>query len=599
MKKRIATSFALLTLVAATLLIYGQTARFDFVRADDQFYVTDNAQVRQGFTSENLRWAFDNVATANWHPLTWYSHMLDVELFGMRAGGHHATSVVLHTANSLILFWLMLAMTHRAGPSAFVAFVFAVHPLHVESVAWISERKDVLSTFFWLLSSIAYLDWGRRGRTTSYAASVILLALGLASKPMVVTLPFVFLLFDYWPLRRWPAASAPAGTRAAGAPRLLLEKAPMFALAAASCVLTLVYQGAGQALYRNTELALADRIDNAVVSYVRYIAKTLWPSDLHLFYQHPAIEGGSWSTAAVLGSGVLLAAITVAVLAARRHRYLAVGWLFYVGTLVPVIGLVQVGTQAIADRYMYVPMIGLLLMVGLGVPDLLDSTIRPRRALQRAVAALAIAAVVLLGALAHRQTGHWRDTEALYSHAIAVADEPEFLDQLHVMRGSIFVEQDRLDEAVADFREAIRLRPDHAKSYLLLAEALARMGDVNGAIEALEAGVGAAPDDAVLATRLGLARLSLGESAEAALLFEQSAQIAPEFAPARLGLARALAADGRTDEAIAALQALIEDRPELAEAYRQLVSLHLQRDEFGEAEAVGRRLRDLDRGSGR
>jgi hypothetical protein len=389
------TAAVAFALAVVTLLLYLPVLHNGFVNYDDPDYITNNSHVKAGLTWPGIIWAFRSTEASNWHPLTWISHMADCQLFGVNPAGHHLVNVLFHTANAVLLFLLLNRLTglrsEASAPqpgalwrSAFVAAMFAWHPLHVESVAWASERKDVLSAFFWMLSLLAYADYARRVTgdkcrvtgTTSispvatthpslfYFAALFFFACGLMSKPMVVTLPFVLLLLDFWPLNR--IRSAEFGVRSAGA--LLLEKLPFFALTIASCIITRVVQGG--ALWSSASLHFPFRLANALMSYVRYISKTFWPADLALIYPYPH----HWPLAGVIVVTILLVMWSVLFLCwAKRFPYLAVGWFWYLGTLVPAIGLVQVGVQSMADRYTYLPGIGLFIIVAWALNDLLNS----------------------------------------------------------------------------------------------------------------------------------------------------------------------------------------------------------------------------------
>ena len=394
-------------MTAATLIAFWQVNHCDFINYDDPSYVTENIHIRHGITTEAIRWAFTTDYAANWHPVTWISHMLDVELFGLKPRWHHLTNLLFHIANTLLLFFVFHRMTKTTWQSAFVAALFALHPLHVESVAWVAERKDVLSTFFWMLTMGAYIHYVEHPRFRSYLAVFTFLALGLMSKPMLVTLPFILLLLDYWPLQRFeqktptqeipaeinkPISASKREGKSSGkqtvqaivkeeepADRkyqwalvrpLLIEKIPLFALAALSSITTFIVQQKGGSVASLEGIAPGVRIANAFVSYIIYVRKIIWPDDLAVFYPHPGLLP-FWQ---ILGAVFLLIAVTVTViLEAKRFPYLAVGWLWFAGTLVPVIGIVQVGSQAMADRYTYVPLIGLFIMAAWGVPELLKN----------------------------------------------------------------------------------------------------------------------------------------------------------------------------------------------------------------------------------
>ena len=354
-----------MALIAVNIAVYAPVVHHEFVTWDDPQYLLGNPHVSGGLTGSGIRWAWTTGYASNWHPLTWWSHMLDVQMYGMSAGPHHVTSLLLHIVNTLLLFGLLHAMTGRLGPSAFVAALFAAHPLHVESVAWVSERKDVLSTLFWMLTVWAYLRYLRRPRLGRYFLMAAVFVLGLMAKPMLVTLPFVLLLLDVWPLGRVTLAwSTPQRSRVV---ELVREKLPLIALAAASSIITFVVQRQGGAVAASEALPLGDRVANALVSYMRYIGRMLWPARLAAVYPFSRPLPEWWVVGSLLG---FFAMSIVAIRAGRRYPYVAVGWLWYVGTLVPVIGIIQVGSQAMADRYTYVPLVGLFIVVAWGAVDL-------------------------------------------------------------------------------------------------------------------------------------------------------------------------------------------------------------------------------------
>ncbi len=439
-------------LVAATVAVYWQVHGFSFVLMDDQVYVMSNQHVLGGITAKSVAWAFRTNFQANWHPLTWISLMLDANIGGGKPGAFHVTNVVLHVLNTLLLFAFLRRSTRQTWPSAVVAALFALHPLHVESVAWVTERKDVLSTFFWLLALLAYVEYARRPRLRTYMLVVAAFALGLMAKPMLVSLPIVLLLMDAWPLGRvvqspkskvesrdpglrgvvesgkWKAESREQD----GAPRsllfptpysllpLLVEKLPLFAMAAGSCVVTVWAQGSGGAIVSAHAISLGERVANALVAYVGYIVKMIYPLNLAAPYPHPYSSLPAWQ---VIGSGVLLAAVTAgAVASARKAPYVTVGWLWYVITLIPVIGVVQVGQQAMADRYTYVPLIGLFVVIAWGVPEAVNALMagRDKARLSRMWAVLAGVLIVGLMANTYQQVGYWKDSLSLYQRALVI-----------------------------------------------------------------------------------------------------------------------------------------------------------------------------------
>jgi tetratricopeptide (TPR) repeat protein len=433
-----------LLLAVGTLFAFGPVLRCRFVNFDDGDYVTHNSHVQSGLTAANVRWAFtDFDATANWHPLTWLSLQADRTLYGnAEAFGFHLTNMLLHTASTLLLFLIFRAWTGAVWRSALVAALFAVHPLHVESVAWVSERKDVLSTFFWLLTMAAYGWYVRRPGVLRYLAVVVALSLGLMAKPMLVTLPCVLLLLDYWPLRRVTQQRAVA---------LVAEKLPLFALAAASCIVTWKAQQSGKAVKEFAQFSPAVRAANAVYAYGDYLYKAVRPEGLAAFYPHP---GEKLSVGAILLSAVLLAAATAGcLLAARRYPFLPVGWLWYLGTLLPVIGLVQVGEQAMADRYSYVPLIGVFVMVAWGAGELA----RRWPFLRGALALTAIVALGACGFLAWKQAGTWHDSRTLWTHALDVTED-NWLAHINL---ALAYGADNPEAAVEHLRKALQIRPNY------------------------------------------------------------------------------------------------------------------------------------------
>ncbi len=459
-------------LVVVTFVAYGPVKDNGFIYLDDYDYVPRNPVVLEGLTAKGVRWAFATFAIANWHPVTWLSHMLDCDLFRVQAaagppeqwpGGHHLTSVALHAANSVLLFLLFARMTGARWRSALLAALFALHPVHVESVAWVAERKDVLSTFFGLLALLAYVDFSRRAGGGRYAAVLVCFALSLMSKPMLVTLPFAMLLLDFWPLRRRDpdGPGVPVSLR-----RLLLEKLPLLALSAASSVVTVVAQRSGGAIVQLAHIGFTDRVANALVSYGRYLLKTLWPAGLALQYPHPI----RWPTATVLAAAAGVGAITALALATRnRWRFLFVGWFWFLGTLVPVIGLVQVGSQSMADRYNYVPMIGLLVAIVWGAAALLAD----RRPIRAGAAVAAVAALVALGAAAHARTRLWRDTETIVRDSLAKAPGNRYLEFL---LGLALQERGAGGRALPYLDQFYELAPDHPPMLVRYAEAMGAVG---------------------------------------------------------------------------------------------------------------------------
>lgn len=536
---------ALLILLVAG--IYGQTAGHGFVNYDDKAYITGNPMVLRGLTADGVRWAFTSVDTGNWHPLTWFSHMLDVSLFGSGAGGPHLVSAGIHAANACILFLLLTGMTAAPGRALVVAALFAVHPLRVESVAWAAERKDLLATLLMLAALTVWLRRvGRPGRSgwPTLAAAAALYALALMAKPMPVTFPFLLLLLDWWPLGRGIGAPPPAAGGVGGRipwTRLAGEKWPFLLLAAVSSIVTVHAQRAGGAVSSLSRLPLAERIGNALVSYGDYLVTAAWPANLAVFYPYPPQV--PWGAAAV--SAVILAAVTVAVLFLRRYPFLPVGWFWYLGTLVPVIGLVQVGLQAHADRYTYLPLTGIFIAVVWGTAEFLPP---------KAARCAAAAAIVALAAVATLQVRHWRDETALFGHA-AMNTEGNWLAWVNY--GGALSDAGRYPEAASALERGLAIKPSYAPGWVALGWMRRRLGEGEAADTAFSKAVQVRTGDTGELLRLGRILLQAGEPAHAIGAFRNLLALSPDSAQARIGLAAAhngvanrLMRSGRPAEAI-------------------------------------------------
>ncbi|HEY6871691.1 MAG TPA: tetratricopeptide repeat protein [Geobacteraceae bacterium] len=538
-----------LLLAVTTLLVFWQTGRNEFINYDDNLYVTANPHVYAGLARESVLWAFSSLENYNWHPLTWLSHMTDCQLYRLAPRGHHLTNVLFHAANAVLLFLVLARMTGMLWRSAFVAALFALHPLHVESVAWVAERKDVLSGLFWMLVILAYARYVERPGRFRYVVALLAFALGLMAKPMLVTLPFVLLLLDYWPLGRCCGAESGMdadGEHAALPPMpgkcsirgLLLEKIPFLALSVAASMVTVLAQSKGGSVLSLGKLSFPSRVANAVVSYLKYIGKMVWPAKLAVIYPIAPIP---FREAA--GATVLLVLLTVlVVLKRRRYPFLPVGWFWFLGTLVPVIGLVQVGSQAMADRYTYLPLVGLFIIIAWGAPAMAVHW-RHRRA---ALAAASLLSLAVLSVCTWRQVGHWRNSEELFTHALAVtANNPVAHNHL----ATALVKKGRNEEAIAHSREALRLAPNYASAHHNLGMAFAAQGRLGEAVEQYLAELRIIPQDVDAHDSLGIVLAREGLMEEAMAQFAAALRINPNDATAHNNVGVALAQQGRIAEA--------------------------------------------------
>jgi tetratricopeptide (TPR) repeat protein len=550
-----------LLLTALTLSAYWQVQHNDFVNYDDYRYVLENQHVLAGLTWEGLYWAFGNLEAGFWQPLTWLSHMLDCELFGPFPKGHHWSSLLLHMANGLVLFLLLQRMTGALWRSWLVAALFAVHPLHVESVAWVSQRKDVLSTLLWLGTMWGYLLYQRSPRPSTYLLVLVFFVSGLMAKAMLVSLPIVLLLLDYWPIGRLrsklspdpPASSLVAKVQSAppsSAGRLILEKVPLFAIAAFFVLITYFAERHVGAVSPES-WPLKVRIANALVSYVIYIRQMFWPLDLSPLYLHP----GKFPLWHVVAAGLLLTAISgVTIRLARRRPYLIVGWLWYLVTLLPVSGLIQIGSHAHADRYTYVPFIGLFIMFVWGARDGW-----PRGNIGRIGLASSVALILLILTIGTSlQVRHWRNSEALFSRAVDV-DPDNFLAHNHL--GYVLALEGRLGEAIGHYRTSVRINPNYASAHYRLANALTLVGETKGAIHHYRRVLHIRPQYARPYARLGDLYQKLRKTGEAIRLYRESLRIGPADAELHKKLGRLLAAEGLFGEAIKELEAALRINP--------------------------------------
>ncbi len=567
------TAAVCILLFFGVLLLFAPAAEFEFVDYDDMEYVTENSRVQEGLSLKNLVWACTTMHAANWHPLTWLSHMLDCELYGLNAGGHHMTSVILHAGSTVLLYLLLAGMTGLRGRSFFVAALFAVHPLHVESVAWISERKDVLSTFFFFLALLSYVRYVRRRTAGCYLAVMLLFTLGLCAKPMIVTLPFVLLLLDWWPLKRFQSLTDSAVLRQETPKQLLLEKVPLMILSAVSCMVTLAAQHGGGAV-RSLKLFPHDvRIANALAAYAGYIAKTLWPFNLALMYPHHGMPP-VWKIA---GAAALVTIMLYFIVRFARSRpWFTVGSLWFFGTLVPVIGLVQVGMQAMADRYTYIPAIGLFILCAWGIPE---AVTRSRHKVLP-LPATAACVLALLAALTWFQLGCWKDSLTLFQHSIDVTDRNYIM---HIDMGLVLSEKGRLDEAAEHYRRALDIDPENIDGLINLGNVYTKWNRYPKAVILYKKALLLKPDSALARNNLGLALAALGRFKSAALHYENALRINPQYAEACNNLGIALEETQQAAKAETLYRKAIRMDPGYAVAHINLGNVLLRKKRFAEA----------------
>jgi tetratricopeptide (TPR) repeat protein len=560
--------FIALGLALATVLAYLPVLQNDLVDYDDDYYISQNPNLKLGLSREGLKWAFTESYGANWYPLTWLSLMLDYQLFGMSAPAFHGVNLALHVGSAVLLFHVFLRMTSSPGASGFIAAIFALHPAHVESVAWAAERKDAFSALFWMLALWAYVRYAQKPSPRRLALVGVFLALGLMSKPMLVTLPFVLLLLDVWPLGR--IGKTPLG-------RLVLEKTPLLALAAISSAVTFFVQRDEGAVQPLETYSLDTRVANALVSYAAYIGKAFWPARLSPYYPHPGDSLPLWQAAAAFAA--LAAATLLAFVLVRRDerlRFLPVGWLWYLGTLVPVIGIVQVGQQAMADRYTYLPYIGLSIVVAFGVAE-----IGRRFSIPRAVLVAAGASSLLaLAVAASAQVRVWRDSVSLFEHALKVTEGNALA---HINLGIAYLNRGRLEDAERELAEAIRLHPGAAEAYAGLAAVRAREGRREEALELYRKALRLDPASSSTHRELASLLLSLGDSTQALVHFREASALSPADGDALVDLAVALSREGRFDEASAKFEDASRRPVDEARLHQNWGAVLLERGDLDEA----------------
>ncbi len=564
-RKLIITAICL-ALVLVTAAVYSRCIDYGYVSYDDNVYVYENSHVQGGLSASGFVWAFTSLSNANWHPLTWLSYMLDCQLFGLNPGAQHAVNILWHLAAACLLFLALLRMTGAYWRSALVAGVFALHPLHVESVAWIAERKDVLCAFFEMLTLLLYARYVKHRNAANYLLVITAFALSLLAKPMAVTLPFLLLLLDYWPLRRIELSWK----------RLLWEKAPLFALTVLSSVLTFIAQHRFGALSALAHVPLGQRIADALVAYARYIVMAFWPENLAVLYP---LARPSWY--AVAGSALLLALITaIAVATRKRHPYLLFGWLWFVGALVPVIGIVQVGVQSMADRYTYIPLIGLSIALVWTIAAFVQNV----PAARAAAASCGVLALVAFAATAYHQTGYWKNSKTLYEHALNVTPANPFIEHNLAL---VFASEGKHSEAAALFKKAVNELPDAALSHAHLGMELSKLGRFDEATDEFRTATRLDPNSADIEALFGAGMLLRGKLNDAFSHLMRATQLNPLSADDQSLLGAVLAQLGRLDEAREHLELALRLGPhspsDSAKAQSLLGAILAQQGRFDEA----------------
>lgn len=566
----------LFVLAAMTIVVFRPVGRAGFINYDDDIYVYENRPVASGLSREGIAWAFTTTHASNWHPLTWISHMIDVELFGMDPGRHHLVNLIIHLLNVILLFWALLSMTSSLFKSGMTAALFAVHPLHVESVAWVAERKDVLCTAFWFLTILAYIFYTRRPGAGRYLPVMFAYALALMSKPMPVTLPFVLLLLDYWPLGRAASSVPPevegvSPVRTFSAARLVAEKVPLLVMAGFSGVITYSAQIKGGAV---AEIGFTARLMNIPLSYIGYIWKMILPRQMSIFYTH---QGEGTSLPASFAALFLLVLISLLVFVWKKRRpYMAVGWAWYLGTLVPVIGLVQVGGQAMADRYTYITLTGLFIMAVWGSSELAAGRHYGRAALR----VLAASVLLVLMIIARRQTGYWIDSEKLFSHAIEVTRDNYMA---HHNLGVFYEERGEDLKAITQYGEALRIRPRLTQAHLNIGRLLAGNGKPEEAMSHYVQALSLEPQSAKIHNDMGYFLEKEGKKDEAVSHYREAIRIDPEYSTAHYNLGFALISRGDVEGSVGHYREALRIDPYLTDAHVNLAVILSMQKRFDEA----------------
>lgn len=556
MREKYKQLFVIWGLIIITFTVFWQVREFKFVDYDDDKYVSENEHILSGLTVENVVWAFTSPHYFMWHPITSLSHMLDCELFGLKPGWHHLTNLAVHIANTVLLFEILRRMTTRLWPSAFVAAVFALHPLNVESVVWVCERKNVLSVFFWLLTIAAYIRYAKRLRTSDYLLVILVFSLALMSKPTAVTLPFALLLLDYWPLNRFQRPGQNTNERMV---QLVKEKIPLILLSAVLCIITVSTQKSGDALKFNENFPFSVRLANALVSYVSYIGKMIYPARLAVFYPHPGYSLPLWKP--VVAFMVLAAVSAAAIRFGYRRPYFPVGWFWFLGTLVPVIGLVQAGDQAMADRYAYLTLIGLFIIVAWSICDLTAGWMHRNIAL----GLLSIAIILVLSVCTWFQAGYWRDSMSLFERAVQVTNGNYIA---YNGRGLAYYDKGQYDLAISDYAKALAINPKYAAVYNNLGTIYAQIkGQYDTAISCYDKAIELRPSNYKAYLNRGVAYKGKGQLDLAISDYNKAIEINPRCVDAYNNRGNAYKSKGLLDQAIADYNRAINISPGIARFY--------------------------------
>ena len=560
-------------LVVATFFIYSQVQDHEFINFDDDVYITNNLNVQAGLTSKSVEWVFTTFTMGNWSPVTWFSHMLDYQLYGLHAKGHHLTSLFFHIANSLLLFLVLSRMTGVIWQSAFVAAMFAFHPLNVESVAWAAERKNVLSTLFMLITMWAYIRYAKKPTIKRYGLVFLFFTLGLMSKPMLVTLPFVLLLLDYWPLRRLKFRQERGSNEVSEKNifkklkvlLLVFEKVPLFLLTIGLSIITFISQKSFGAMHYAESLTFSTRVTNAMVSYLDYLGKMVWPSGLSILYPHPGNTLSVWQ--GILCAMALMGITIMSIRLIRKAPYVAIGWFWYIGTLFPVIGVVQVGGQAMADRYTYIPLIGIFIIIAWGIPDLISKW----RYKEKVLSTMAGIIIFALFITTWKQVSHWKSSITIFKHAIRVTDlKYQSFKLVNNNLGIALSAEGKNKEAIFQYKEAIKLKPDYADAHYNLGVTLVAEGKIKEAVFHYKMAIKINPDYAKAHNNLANRLVKKGALKEAISHYKMAIKIRPDYAKAHNNLGSALYAERKIVEAIFHYKTAIKIKPDFAAAQKNL-----------------------------